>query len=136
MTKLTTTTFKKNLVKDVFAAFLILGASFLPYLHDIGDLQQYDGFSGFKTMRIGVYFVCMFIVALSGWVVAFVNSAGKRYRFIMLAPIFMLAYQLGIYLFDARNTTTNEFSTKIILNIGFAIVITAAYFIGTAKRNK
>jgi len=130
------TTTKSNLIKkkDLWMTLLIVAASFLPYIHDIGNLREYEGFSGFKSLRTGVYFVSMFMMNLIGWILAFIFSRGKSYRIAFLIPIFMLSYQLAVYLFDARQTTTNEFTTKVIVNLSFAICIIASYFLLKNKR--
>ncbi len=132
--KYRTTKYKKVVLKDLLVSLLILFISFLPYIHDIGDLKKYSGFSGFKSLRSGIFIVSMFVIALSGWIFAFVNSKDKSYRFIILAPIFMLSFQLSIYLFDARSTTTNEFTTKIIVNFLFAVLLVAYYFYNKYKK--
>ncbi|WP_435624508.1 hypothetical protein [Flagellimonas sp.] len=94
------------------------------------------GFSGFSSLRIGIWVVSLFMVGLSGWIFAFLNSKGKQYRMAMLAPIFMLSFQLLIYLFDSRKTTTNEFSTKILLNLCLAVVLVVLYFYGLKKQKE
>lgn len=53
----------------------------------------------------------------------------------MFAPIGMLLFQLMIYLFDARNTTTNNFSSKIMWNISLILIIVSLYFYGLSKSN-
>lgn len=130
----TTKKLKTGIFKGFIVSLLIILCSFLPYIHDIGLFDGMEGFSGFSSLRVGVWAVALFLVGLIGWIVAFLNSKNKTYRFAMLAPIFMMSFQLGIYLFDARNTTTNEFSTKIIINILFAVVIVAAYFLGKSSK--
>lgn len=119
--------------KGLIISLLIILSSFLPYVHDMGAFEGMEGFSGFSSFRVGLWVVSMFLVGLIGWIVAFINSKGKSYRFAMLAPIFMMSFQLGIYLFDSRNTTTNEFDTKILINILFAVIIVAAYFLGKSS---
>ncbi|KQC30208.1 hypothetical protein AAY42_10210 [Flagellimonas eckloniae] len=109
--------------------------SFLPYLHDFEIFKGMEGFSGFSSLRVGIWVVSLFIVGLTGWIFAFLNARGKSYRLAMFAPIFMLFFQLNIYLWDARNTTTNEFTTKVLYNLGFALVLIAYYFINKS-RNK
>ncbi len=127
---------KKTIFKDFFSAVFIILISFLPYLHDFDMFKGVKGFSGFSSLRIGIWVVSLFLLGLSGWVVAFINSKGKKYRFIMLCPIFMITFQLGIYLLDARNTQTNDFSFKIILNFILAFVLVVTYFYGIKKSVK
>ena len=133
-TQSTTTKSKTGISKDLATALYILAMSFLPYIHDLPLFEGKEGFSGFSSLRVALWAVSLFFVGLSGWVGWFISAKGKRYRFIMLAPIFMLAYQLGVYLFDARNTTSNEFNIKVILNIGFATLITLFYFYNKARK--
>lgn len=130
-TKSKTTTFK-----DAAIGLLILASSFLPYIHDFEAFKGAEGFSGFSSLRVALWAVSLFVVALSGWIVAFMHARGKSYRFTMLAPIFMLAFQLGVYLLDARSTTSNEFSTKVILNLSFALLLFLAYFYTKLKRKQ
>ena len=109
-------------------ALLIVALSFLPYMHDFKLFKGMEGFSGFSSLRIGIWVVSLFVLALSGWLFAIINAKGKTYRSIMLAPIIMLSFQLGIYLLDGRNTSTNEFSFKIVLNMIMAVTLVAVYY--------
>ncbi len=127
---------KKTIFKNLLVALLIIAMSFLPYLHDFEIFKGMKGFSGFSSLRIGIWVVSLFMVGLSGWIFAFLNSKGKQYRMAMLAPIFMLSFQLLIYLFDSRKTTTNEFSTKILLNLCLAVVLVVLYFYGLKKQKE
>lgn len=123
-----TTTFKTLVV-----ALGILLLSVLPYLHDFEFFKGKNGFSGFSSLRVGMWAVSLFVVALAGWIGFFLKSKGSEYRFAILAPIFMLSFQLGIYLFDARKTTSNDLSTKVWLNLGFAVILIVAYVYGKSK---
>jgi len=127
---------KKGIFKDFLVAIGIMVISFLPYIHDFDLFKGMEGFSGFSSLRVALWACSLFVVALSGWIVAFINSKGKRYRFMMLAPIFMLAFQLGIYLFDARKTVSNEFSVKTILNFVLCAILLVVYFYGLQKKKE
>lgn len=121
-------------------ALLILATSFLPYIHDLGDLEFIEdfrkkpGFSGFKSLRSALFIVSLFIFGLSGWIIAFIQSKYKLYRVAIIVPIAMAMYQLLIYLLDKRNTTTNEFNVKVSFNFSVAIILIAIYLI--IKYNK
>jgi len=92
------------------------------------------GFSGFSSFRVGIYFVCLFVVAISGWGLAFLNSKNKQYRFVILAPIFMLSFQLCIYLLDVRQSSVNQFNFKVLVNLIVAGLLVGLYFYGAKKR--
>lgn len=112
----------------------IVMLSFLPYLHDFDLFKEMKGFSGFSSLRVGLWAVALYVLALSGWVLAFLNSRGKRYRFVILAPIFMLAFQLAIYVLDARSSTSNEFTNKVLLNFVLCMVLVGVYFYQLRKK--
>ncbi len=81
------------------------------------------------SLRLGVWVVSMFMIAISGWVFAFVNSKGKQYRFSFIAPLIMLIFQLVIYVFDKRDSALNEFNIKVFLSFLVSLVIIVLYFI-------
>ena len=76
----------------------------------------------------------MFALALIGFIGWFVEAKGKPYRFAILAPIFMYSFQMAIYLFDAKDHTTNDFSIKTLIYLGFVVVLTVFYFFGSTKK--
>src|SRR5690606_19628880 len=98
------------------------------YLHDFNYFEGKDGFSGFSSLRISIWTISLFIIAISGWAVAFANSKGKQYRFAILAPIAMLVFQLLIYVLDQRAGAINELSTKVIINFAILFLIILTYF--------
>jgi peptidoglycan/LPS O-acetylase OafA/YrhL len=102
--------------------------SVLPYLHDLNLFKGKKGFSGFSSLRIAIWVISLFVVAISGWLVAFVKSKGSLYRFVFLVPLVMLVYQLLIYVLDARQSSVNTFNIKILLNIGVVIGLALVYF--------
>lgn len=126
---------RTGIFKDFTVGLFILACSFLPYIHDFDAFKGAKGFSGFSSLRVALWAISLFVVALSGWIVAFMNSRGRSYRFVMLSPIFMLTYQLAIYLFDARNTSSNEFEIKIILNLAFMLLLMVVYYFGKLKKD-
>ncbi len=126
-TKLQTTTF------NFIVAGVIAVISFLPYLHDFEIFKGGEGFSGFSSLRVGIWVVSIFIVAISGWVFAFLGNKGKLYRFAMLAPVIMLVFQLMVYVLDERKTFINHLSSKVILNFIVLGTIIIIYF--KLKRN-
>lgn len=126
---------RKGIFKPLIESLVILGVSVLPYMHDFEGFRGVDGFSGFSSLRIGLFITLMFIVALSGWIVAFVNSRGKKYRFAILAPIFMLTFQLCIYLFDSRQHEINDFNWKVLVNLAIAITLVLINFLGGNEKS-
>lgn len=129
--KSTTTIFK-----DFSVALGIVVISFMPYLHDFDMFKGVKGFSGFSSLRVALWAVSLYVVALAGWIFAFIASKGKRYRFMILAPVFMLAFQLSIYLLDARKSTVNDFTTKTILNFIFCLLLVGLYFYRLKNNDK
>lgn len=107
----------------------------MPYLHDFDIFKGMKGFSGFSSLRVALWAVSLYLVALFGWIFAFMASKGKRYRFMMLAPVFMLVFQLSIYLLDARKTAVNDFTFKTLLNFIFCLLLVGLYFY-RLKNNK
>ncbi len=121
-TKLQTTIF------NFIVALVIAGISFLPYLHDFEIFKGQEGFSGFSSLRVGIWVISLFIIAICGWAFAFLGHKGKQYRFVMLAPIIMLIFQLMIYVLDSRKTFVNDLNLKVILNFIVLGIIIIIYF--------
>lgn len=115
-------------IYNLTSALIILAISILPYLHDFGYFDGKEGFSGFSSLRVSIWTVSLFVVAISGWAVAFANSKGKQYRFAILAPVFMLIIQLAIYVLDQRQSFVNELNTKVIVNFAIVLIIVLTYF--------
>jgi hypothetical protein len=107
--------------------------SFLVYVHDFSIFEGVKGFSGFSSLRVGIFVVGLMIVALVPWVGWYISSKGKRYAFVMLVPIFMISWQLGVYLFDQRDHSTNDFNFKVLLQFGFVLLLIVFYFIGKLR---
>ena len=118
----------KKLTYNYVLAVSICVISLLPYLHDIYLFKGMKGFSGFSSFRVGIWVISLFIWGLFGWILAFINSKGKKYRFTILTPILMAVYQLLIYVINARKSDINNFSTKVILNIILILSIVVLYF--------
>lgn len=134
--QLKTTKSKRRIYETAFIIGVIALVSFLPYIHDFDFFKGMEGFSGFSSLRIGIWVVSLFILALSGWIFAFLGHKNRKYRWIMLAPIIMLAYQLLIYLFDARKTQTNDFNVKVTFNFVLLIFLSGIYIYGLYNRSK
>lgn len=113
---------------SIIISVLIGLVSFLPYLHDFDFFKGRQGFSGFGSLRVGIWVISLFIIAISGWVVAFVNSRHKKYRFSILAPIGMLVFQMFVYILDSRKSFVNDFNVKVLLNFAVLIIIGFLYF--------
>ena len=125
---------KKPIFKNLFIGLLIIFCATLPYLHDLPLLNGKEGFSGFSSLRIGIWVISIYILALIPWILFFIASKGKSYRFTILVPIIMLTYQLIVYIFDARQLNINKFNIKFIITISLAIAITVFYFLKKSKR--
>lgn len=121
---------------NVLIAVVICVISVLPYLHDLDIFKGKKGFSGFSSLRIAVWCVSLFVVAVSGWVVALIKSKGCNYRFLFLVPITMLIYQLSVYVLDARKHVINSFDIKIVINIAIVLLIAVFYFKRKKKKNE
>lgn len=125
---------RKTIFRDFLLAAFIMMVSFLPYIHDFDLFKGMKGFSGFSSLRVAMWSLSLYIVGLSGWVMAFVHAKDRSYRFAMLAPIFMCSFQMAIYLFDARNTSSNDFTFKTVLNFIFCGVVLVLFFYNKKKQ--
>jgi hypothetical protein len=109
-------------------------ATFLVYIHDSGLFDGKPGFSGFSSLRVALFISSILFLALFMAICAFVESKGKMHRSAYIVPIVILSYQLLVYLFNARDTTTNEFTTKIIFQVlVLPTLIIGAYYLGKKK---
>ncbi len=122
------TKLKKPIFKNFLIGLLIILCAVLPYLHDSPLLKGIEGFSGFSSLRIGIWVISIYIVALIPWILFFITSKGKQYRFTILVPITMLTYQLIIYVADVREHSINAFNVKFIVTFLIAVLITLFYF--------
>lgn len=129
---------KTTTYKSLVIGLSIILAAFLVYLHDFTDSWRgMEGFSGFSSLRVALYHTFLLSFALYGWFRAFIESKGKIYRVTYIVPIVMVSYQLLVYLLDARDTTTNEFSTKIIFQVlVLPTVLFLTYYFGKKLRKK
>lgn len=134
MNKILTKKKSRTTTYSVVLSALIGVISFLPYLHDFEFFKGRQGFSGFGSLRVGIWVICLFIIAISGWMVAFLSAKHKSYRFAILAPIFMLLFQLFVYILDSRKSIVNDFNVKVILNFAVFILIGYLYFKFRGKR--
>ena len=131
--KVSKKTKSKNLTYSLIVGVVILVLSILPYLHDFDALKGKKGFSGFSSLRVGVWAVSLFLFAICGWILAFINSKGKHYRFAILAPIAMAVFQLFIYVLDSRQSQINSFNFKVVFNFIFILILILIFF--KLKRN-
>ncbi len=127
---------QKKRIYNLLIAILIVLISFLPYIHDFTFFNEKDGFSGYSSLRMGLFFVSMYVVAISGWIFAFINSKGKQYRFVMLAPLIMLVFQLFINILNNRKHAVNGVSVKVLVNFGIVFLIILLYFYLKRKGTK
>lgn len=125
----------KKATFNVLKVILICVLSILPYLHDFNFFAGKKGFSGFSSLRVGIWVVSLFLVAISGWVFALINAKGVRYRFAFLVPITMLFYQLLVYVLDERKSVINNFNIKILVNILIFILVAFFYFRRKSLKN-
>ncbi len=127
---------KRKYRKPIYSfiiTIIIALLSFLPYIHDFDFFEGKKGFSGFSSLRVAIFFISIFIIAISGWLFAFINSKGKSYRFAIIAPIVMLTYQLFIYVLDKRDSVVNDFNLKVVFNFLLYLIIIITYFLFKGK---
>lgn len=132
--ELTTEKSKRTIFKDFLKGLGIFSVTFLLYAHDFEIFKGMEGFSGFSSLRVGLWVVSMFILALVPWCGWYLASKGKRYAFVMLVPIFMISWQLGVYLLDQRDHNTNDFNFKVLLQFAVVLILILIYFIGKMTR--
>ena len=119
---------KKTISRDFYISIIVVLISSLVYLHDLDIFKGMAGFSGFSSLRVGLFIVFLMLFGLCGWIGWFLEAKGKRYRFSLLMPVFMISYQLSVYLLNQRDTATNEFNTKIIINFVLILFLVLYYF--------
>lgn len=127
---------KKQIFKQFSIGLLIVFSAVLPYLHDLQFFEEKKGFSGFSSLRIGIWVLSIYIFSLIPWILFFIASKGKTYRFTLLVPIFMLLYQLTVYILNERESYINKFDIKFTITLVVAIFITVFYFIKKNSRRK
>lgn len=130
----TTEKSRTTIFKDLAKGLGIFLVTFLLYVHDFEIFRGMEGFSGFSSLRVGLWVVGMFVLALVPWCGWYLASKGKKYAFVMLVPIFMIAWQLGIYLLDQRDHNTNDFNFKVLLQFAVVLILILLYFIGKIVR--
>lgn len=125
-------TFKVSF-KELGIALLIIAFATFPYLHDILPLSKSETFHGFSSMRVFSFMLLINVYSHLGWLIAFFLAKGKSYRFALLVPIGLSAYQISIILFNLKKTELNSINIKFILFITLSLFVVIHYF-KNAKR--
>ncbi len=124
---------KTMIYKDIFIGVLILLCSILPYIHDA--IPREKTFPGYSSLRVFLYVTLINVFGLIGWLIAYFESKGKRYRFIMIVPIMNILYQLFVYIFNLKKTSFNDLNLKFIITILIAFLVLIFYFSRKIKKN-
>lgn len=104
---------RRHFIIALFIVFLC----FSPYIGNFDFFRDKEGFADFKDLSFTIWFMFMSLLAMSGWVFAFINGGKKTYRLVFLAPITMLALQFFVQLLGITSNHFNTFSNKLFLNI-------------------
>ncbi|TPN84510.1 MARVEL/CASP family protein [Aquimarina algicola] len=112
--------------KEIVIGLLILLCSILPYIHDA--IPKEKTFPGYSSLRVFLYVTMINFFGLIGWLIAYFESKGKRYRFIMIIPVINILYQLFVYIFNLKKTSFNDLNLKIILTFIVSFFVFAFYF--------
>ncbi len=129
--KSTTTTSKEFLI-----GALILICSVLPYIHDAIPRETQSGISGYSSLRVFLYITLINVFGMIGWLIAYSEAKGKRYRFVMIVPIINIMYQLFIYILNLKKTSFNDLNLKFLITFIISLLVFLFYFLRKIKKNK
>lgn len=130
-TKSTTT-----ISKDIIIGGLILLCSVLPYIHDAVPRETESGISGYSSLRVFLYITLINVFGLVGWLIAYMEAKGKRYRFVIIIPIINIAYQLFIYILNLKKTSFNDLNLKFLITFVISVLVFVFYFTRKLKQKK
>ncbi len=129
------TKYKKEIFKEFVIGGLILLCSILPYIHDIVPKGIPSKISGYSSLRVFLYVVLVNLFGLIGWLIAYFEAKGKRYRFVIIVPIINVLYQLCIYILNLKKTSFNDINLKFLITLSACILIFLFYFLRKFKKN-
>lgn len=108
---------------------LLVFTATLPFLHDFLEPSTSPIF-GFKSFRVFIYISSVNIFSVLGWYLFFIHAKGKKYRFAILVPLLIQAYQVIMYIFNLKKTEVNAVEFKFIAVLFAAILFTILFFKG------
>jgi hypothetical protein len=116
----------------VIGAFILI-CSLLPYIHDAIPRETQAGISGYSSLRVFLYITLINVFGLIGWLMAYFEAKGKRYRFVMIIPIINIAYQLFIYILSLKKTSFNDLNLKFLITFIVSVLVFLFYFMRKFK---
>jgi hypothetical protein len=127
---------KRAIYRDFLIGGLILLSSILPYIHDAIPKGMSAGISGYSSLRVFLFVVLINLFGLIGWVIAYFEARGKRYRFVIIVPIINITYQVFIYILNLKKTSFNDLNLKFIITFTVSLLVFLFYFLRKIKKNK
>lgn len=137
----------KIIFKTIGVALLLSVVAMLPFFHDViidkqtgvkdwvpnFNIEKYlTNESGkvrsYSSYRIFIYFMLIHVFASIGWMGWALDAKHKSYRFFLLVPACLSFFSTLVILFDARETSFNNASTKIFLIIVVNFLLMMFYF--------
>ncbi len=109
---------------------LLIFLATLPFIHDIFPADSTERFMGFRNTRIFLYAANSNIFSLIGWYLVFILAKEREFRFAILVPLGLQAYQTAGYVFNIKKTHFFEFEFKFAAIIIAAIFFTILFFRG------
>ncbi len=122
--------------KEFVIGALILICSLLPYIHDAIPRETQAGISGYSSLRVFLYITLINVFGLVGWLIAYFEAKGKRYRFVMIVPIMNIVYQLFIYILNLKKTSFNDLNLKFLITFIVSVMVFIFYFMRKFKQSK
>ncbi len=148
------------LLKTLGIALLLSIVAMLPFLHDIftargegvydwvpnlgiekmltyTNTQGREVVNGYSSYRTFLYFLFLHVFAAIGWA-GWAKDAkpGKPYKFFLLAPAILALYTSLVIIFDVRESSFNEASSKIFLILGVNFLLMVWFLYNYYKRKK
>ncbi len=125
---------KRTIYRDFLIGGLILLSSILPYIHDAIPRGVGEGISGYSSLRVLLFVVLINLFGLIGWVIAYFEARGKRYRFVMIVPIINITYQVFIYVLNLKKTSFNDLNLKFLITFMVSSLVFLFYFLRKIKK--
>lgn len=119
--------FNKDTVRNRLISFLIIFYAGFTFYHDFLP-RGVSGYFGFNSIRVMAFQLLIQFLILLGWVRLFRLTKGKQFRFALLVPISSMLYQFIVFFFNAKETSYNEVSVKLLILTGVLVLVSISYF--------
>lgn len=120
-------------VNNFMAALGIIAIALLPYFHNLLPELPEGGVLGYSSWRSFLWSTGMYLSIHIAWLVAYMNSIGKTYRFAMLVPVFLSLYQIVIIFTNSKGSAVLN---GISIKLGIAITLSLLLILNFFKNNR